>query len=93
MGTFLSVALVGLLLAAPPLSPQDGGPVVGWIAAHQHELLDEYEAFLRLPNVATDEAAIRRNAEALVAMMERRGLQPRLLEIDDGSAPPAVYGE
>lgn len=85
-------ALVSVLLSASPLLAQDRDPVAAWIADHQHELLDEYEAFLRLPNVATDEAAIRRNAKALVAMMDRRGLRPRLLETEDGSAPPAVYG-
>jgi acetylornithine deacetylase/succinyl-diaminopimelate desuccinylase-like protein len=70
--------------------PQD---IAQWTSAHQHALLDEFEAFLRLPNVATDAVAIRSNAEALVAMMQRRGLSPRLLENAERSAPPAVYGE
>lgn len=84
-----------LLIAFAPLSPQaaEAGPIRAWTAAHQHALLDEYEAFLRLPNVATDRAAIDRNAEALVAMMQRRGLSPHLLGTTDGAAPPAVYGE
>lgn len=64
-----------------------------WTRAHQHVLLDEYEAFLRLPNVATDQLAIRRNADVLMAMMQRRGLSPQLLESADRSAPPAVFGE
>ncbi|MBK8286942.1 MAG: M20/M25/M40 family metallo-hydrolase [Ahniella sp.] len=67
--------------------------IAAWTTEHQHTLLDEYETFLRLPNVATDSAAIRRNADALVNMMKRRGLSPRLLENADRSAPPAVYGE
>lgn len=67
--------------------------IKAWTAAHQHALLDEYEAFLRLPNVATDRADIVRTADALVAMMERRGLDPRLLALDDDSAPPVVFGE
>ena len=67
--------------------------VAQWISTSQHALLDEYEAFLGMPNVATDNAAIRRNATALVTMMERRGLSPRLLENADRSSPPAVYGE
>lgn len=67
--------------------------IAAWTQARQHALLDEYEGFLRLPNVATDRAAIRANAEALVRMMQRRGLSPRLLENADRSAPPAVYGE
>ena len=67
--------------------------IARWIATNQHALLDEYESFLGMPNVATDDAAIRRNAAALVAMMERRGLSPRLLENADRTSPPAVYGE
>src|SRR5690606_31769986 len=35
---------------------------------------------------------IRRNAELLVQMLERRGVRARLLELD-GGVPPAVYGE
>src|SRR5688572_12685495 len=64
-----------------------------WLHSRQHPLLDELEAFLRLPNVATDAAAIRRNAVHLRDMMARRGLQPRLLETADRAAPPAVFGE
>lgn len=64
-----------------------------WVQANQHPLLDELEAFLRLPNVATDAEAIRRNAGHLKAMMERRGLAPQLLETAGGDAPPAVFGE
>ncbi|HET9031491.1 MAG TPA: M20/M25/M40 family metallo-hydrolase [Dokdonella sp.] len=67
--------------------------IAEWTRTHQHTLLDEYEAFLRLPNLATDRIAIRRNADALMAMMQRRGLSPLLLENADRSAPPAVYGE
>jgi acetylornithine deacetylase/succinyl-diaminopimelate desuccinylase-like protein len=92
--TFLrSIACVLLVLAAAHGRAQAPDPVAAWTATHQHALLDEYEAFLRMPNVATDPMAIRANAVALVKMMERRGLSPRLLENADGTAPPAVYGE
>jgi acetylornithine deacetylase/succinyl-diaminopimelate desuccinylase-like protein len=62
-----------------------------WRQANEHALLREYVDFLAIPNVATREADIRRNATHLVEMMRRRGLNPRLLE-SEGS-PPAVYGE
>jgi acetylornithine deacetylase/succinyl-diaminopimelate desuccinylase-like protein len=86
---------------APASSSDAGEPshvltpeaIAQWLATRQHPLLDELEAFLRLPNVATDAAAIRRNAQHLREMMARRGLQPRLLETADGTAPPAVIGE
>ena len=44
-----------------------------------------------MPNVASDAVAIRRNADAIVTMLERRGVAARLLEVE--GSPPAVYGE
>jgi acetylornithine deacetylase/succinyl-diaminopimelate desuccinylase-like protein len=58
--------------------------------AHEGEVVAELLALLRLPNVAADLPAIRRNAEALVAMMERRGIRARLLET---GGPPYVFGQ
>jgi acetylornithine deacetylase/succinyl-diaminopimelate desuccinylase-like protein len=91
--TLLGILAVSVLTATAQANDSEREAVAAWTQSKQHALLDEYEAFLRLPNVATDSAAIRRNAEALVRMMEARGLAPRLLENADRSAPPAVYGE
>ncbi len=60
---------------------------------HEHEILAEFRKLLAIPNVASDRENIRRNAAALVEMMQRRGLSPRLLETGDSTVPPAVYGE
>jgi acetylornithine deacetylase/succinyl-diaminopimelate desuccinylase-like protein len=46
---------------------------------------------LALPNLAREPDAIRRNAAAVSAMFEKRGVGMHLLEI--AGAPPAVYGE
>ena len=91
MRAFLLIAT--LLLAAPAQAQVPPDTVRAWIDTQQHPLLDELVAFLRLPNVATDVDAIRKNAALLEAMMQRRGLSPRLLETADGKAPPAVIGE
>ncbi|MGH9941990.1 MAG: M20/M25/M40 family metallo-hydrolase [Pyrinomonadaceae bacterium] len=72
---------------------QDTSPVREYRKAHERQILEEFTDLLSIPNVASDRANIRRNADALVQMMERRGLNPRLLEATDGDAPPAVYGE
>ena len=61
--------------------------------AHEHEILAEFIELLRIPNVASDRENIRRNAAAIMSMMQRRKLNPRLLEASDPAAPPAVYGE
>jgi acetylornithine deacetylase/succinyl-diaminopimelate desuccinylase-like protein len=64
-----------------------------WVAGHRQAIIDEYLPLLALPNVASNLEDIRRNAAHIMAMMERRGLAPRLLENADRSAPPLIYGE
>ena len=64
-----------------------------WVAQHRGDILREYLELLAIPNVATNRADIRRNAAHIMAMMQRRGLSPRLLESEDGAAPPLIYGE
>ncbi len=53
-----------------------------------------FREFLRLPNIASDSAGIRRNAKHIMEMMQQRGIaNVRLLEADHPATPPAVYGE
>lgn len=59
--------------------------------AHEHEIIEEFVNLLSIPNVASDTPNIRRNAEAVSRMLERRGVKTRLLE--SAEAPPVVYGE
>ena len=61
------------------------------LAANEQAIIDELRALLELPNVAANPADIRTNANALVAMLERRGIAARVLET--GDAPVSVYGE
>jgi acetylornithine deacetylase/succinyl-diaminopimelate desuccinylase-like protein len=61
--------------------------------AHERQILDEFTRLLAIPNVASDSQNIRRNAEFIREMMQRRGLNPRLLEAASRETPPAVYGE
>jgi len=56
-------------------------------------ILTEFTELLAIPNVATNVPDIRRNADHIMAMMVKRGLAPRLLEGDDATVPPAIYGE
>ncbi|MFY9572215.1 MAG: peptidase M20, partial [Blastocatellia bacterium] len=58
--------------------------------AHEREIIEELADLLSIPNVASDTVNIRRNAERLLEMMSRRGIEARLLE---GGGPPAVFGE
>src|SRR5215813_7601656 len=58
--------------------------------SHELSILKEFEELLSIPNVASDAANIRLNANKLVEMMHRRGIAARLFE---GSGSPAVFGE
>ncbi|HEV7681062.1 MAG TPA: M20/M25/M40 family metallo-hydrolase [Pyrinomonadaceae bacterium] len=69
------------------------GSVRDYRRAHEHEILSEFMELLAIPNVASDRENIRRNAAAIMTMMQRRKLAPRLLETSDPSVPPVVYGE
>ena len=62
-----------------------------WRIAHHTEILREFTALLSIPNVAADTVSIRRNADTLAAMLQRRHVAARLLSIPE--APPLVYGE
>jgi acetylornithine deacetylase/succinyl-diaminopimelate desuccinylase-like protein len=72
---------------------QTNGPVREYRRANEHRILREFVGLLSLPNVASDNEAIRRNAARLVEMMTARGLKPQLLEAQTPNTPPAVYGE
>src|SRR6266849_6252271 len=61
--------------------------------AHERQIIDEFMRLLAIPNVASDRQNIRRNADFILEMMQRRGLSPQLLEAKSKDTPPAVYGE
>ncbi|HEX8474919.1 MAG TPA: M20/M25/M40 family metallo-hydrolase [Pyrinomonadaceae bacterium] len=91
----LSIILVCITFASQPVSvaAQETSLVREYRKAHEHQLLEEFTQLLSIPNVTSDRVNIRRNADALMQMLERRGLSPRLLEATGKDAPPAVYGE
>ncbi|HKX28975.1 MAG TPA: M20/M25/M40 family metallo-hydrolase [Blastocatellia bacterium] len=88
----LSFLLLWFNLQAPA---QSTSPVVATVRqyrqAHETEILREFAQLLAIPNVSADLPNVRRNAEWIVRMLARRGLNPRLLEVPGAS--PAVYGE
>ncbi|HEY6392456.1 MAG TPA: M20/M25/M40 family metallo-hydrolase, partial [Bryobacteraceae bacterium] len=62
-----------------------------WREAHEQAILTEFMDLLAMPNLARDEAAVRKNANAIVSMLEKRGVKTRLLE--EAGVPPVVFGE
>jgi acetylornithine deacetylase/succinyl-diaminopimelate desuccinylase-like protein len=58
---------------------------------HEVEIVRSYAQLLSLPNVASDTANIKLNADAISKMLEQRGFYAQELTVP--GAPPAVYGE
>jgi acetylornithine deacetylase/succinyl-diaminopimelate desuccinylase-like protein len=62
-----------------------------WRAAHEQQIIAAYMELLAIPNLAGDAPNIRRNAQAVAALYEKRGVKTQLLEVP--GAPPVVFGE
>ena len=58
---------------------------------HEREILAEFAELLSIPNLANDAPNIQRNADAIRAMCEKRGLVAKLLKLD--GAPPVVVAD
>lgn len=84
-GSFL-VGGVGSTTPVQAIAPA----VRNYRESHESEIIAELSNFLSVPNVASDDINIRKNAMTLINMMKQRGIQARALE---GNGPPAVFGE
>jgi acetylornithine deacetylase/succinyl-diaminopimelate desuccinylase-like protein len=87
--TLFLVTIVGAALAATAQTP--AAAARQWHTAHRQEILQEFQALLAIPNVASDTPNIQRNADALVAMLKKRGVETQLLTTP--GVPPIVFGE
>jgi acetylornithine deacetylase/succinyl-diaminopimelate desuccinylase-like protein len=84
-----SRAALAILLAAGPAVAQPID-VDRYTREHQGAIVAELLELLAIPNVRTDVPNIKRNAELLRRMLDRRGLNP---EVWDTPSTPVVYGE
>jgi len=64
--------------------------VRAWRVEHEKPILQELFGFLAIPNVATNQNDIRRNADALTRMFERRRFAPEILSTGNGTSPLVV---
>ena len=93
----LRTLLAALALAVLPPLPIAADPasaaeqVRTWRQAHEQQIIDDFAELLSIPNVASDAANIRRNAEHIAGLLQPRGFEVRLLEAD--GAPPVVFAE
>lgn len=81
--------LVGLAGALSAQTPSEAAR--RYTSEHRFELVRAFSEFLSIPNVAADPAGLQKNADFLLEMLKKRGVDTRLLSIS--SAPPVVYGQ
>ncbi len=87
-----SVAIAPLLAQATTTGAAARAAARTYREANEGAIITEFAELLALPNVASDSAGIRRNADYLLTMLGKRGFtNTRLLTVP--GAPPAVYGE
>jgi acetylornithine deacetylase/succinyl-diaminopimelate desuccinylase-like protein len=91
-GRVSNKALVILLVCG--IAARAGNPAAAaahnWRISHQKAILDEFDRLLSIPNIASDQTNISRNATTIAAMMRNRGIATQLLQIP--LAPALVYG-
>jgi acetylornithine deacetylase/succinyl-diaminopimelate desuccinylase-like protein len=89
--------LAAVLCTASPIALSRAGaqsltPAIrAWREQHEAAIVRELADLVAIPDVARDHQNILKNAAAIRAMLERRGIVARIL--DNGDAPPAVFGE
>jgi acetylornithine deacetylase/succinyl-diaminopimelate desuccinylase-like protein len=61
---------------------------------NERRIINDFFSFLQIPNVATDEANIPKNADWLSEQMKAKGIKNvSLLTSGENNVPPVVYGE
>ena len=84
-----------LLLGLAAVSPCQTNPAARaareWRQQHERAIVDEFFGLLSLPDIAADRENIRRNADLIARMMEKRGVTSRLISVP--GANPVVFGE
>jgi acetylornithine deacetylase/succinyl-diaminopimelate desuccinylase-like protein len=88
----LAVAASSLALVAQTTPPQAART---YTTPRHAELTQQFEQFLSIPNVAADPASLRKNADFLVAQLQQRGAEAKLLTAPNlpTTTPPVVFGE
>ena len=84
-----SLIFLATLICSWPALAQEV-EVERYVREHQATIVREFLDLVAIPNVRTDIPNIKRNAELLRQMLDRRGMKP---EVWDTPSTPLVYGE
>src|SRR5258708_8705646 len=81
----LAVVASSLTLTAQTTPPQAAR---AYTTPRQAELIQQFQEFLAIPNIAADPAAQRRNADFLITQLQQRGAEANLLTAPALPPPP-----
>ncbi|MBC8346275.1 MAG: M20/M25/M40 family metallo-hydrolase [Candidatus Marinimicrobia bacterium] len=87
------IILAGLIFCTSVFAgePQSLKATRSWVKNNGATILKDFAYLLSMPNVASDRENIRKNAEYIRGLFQKRGFEMQLLEID--GANPIIYGE
>ena len=91
--TLVTYAFASAQPTAVPFAPSNPAALAARQYRQQHErpIVDEFVSLLAIPNIASDGANIKRNADFIAQMLQKRGVTPRLITVP--GANPVVFGE
>src|SRR5580704_19294291 len=93
-GRFMRRDVLILMAMASVAMAQDnaaGHAAREWRQQHERAIVDEFFTLLAIPNIARDRDNIQRNAEAIAAMLEKRGVASKVVSVPGSN--PVVFGE
>jgi acetylornithine deacetylase/succinyl-diaminopimelate desuccinylase-like protein len=87
--------IVLVLVVVPSLADAQANAAAqaarGWRQQRERAIVDEFVTLLAIPNIASDRPNIQRNAAAIIAMLEKRGVAAKQVSVPGGN--PVVFGE
>ena len=90
IGKLMTICLTATLTPVA-VSDEVTEQVAQWRQSNEQQIVNRFADLLRIPNVAADEANIRRNAMHISRLMTDAGLSVRLLELEGSN--PVVFAE
>ena len=94
LGRVLGLAVLGLAVGAAG-SAEAASPtaaVRAWRQAHEKQIVGDFATPLAMPNVATSQADVEKNADYISGLLQARGFKTQKLYAEPGT-PPSVFAE
>ncbi len=82
-----------IFLSIGQMYTQSLHPISNYYDENEYSLLREYFDFIKLPNTFNDREQLNVNAEYIMGMLNKAGIEGKLLYDKDKKSVPAVYGE